>query len=438
MAKFDPLHPFASSENAGNVLERWVDQLFSREFAVDSVLHEVILIAMMLLAGWLLWATLRLFLLHVIYPLIRRSETKWDDALLKQYFFRKLSVLAPLALFRAALPVVLFRHPGTAAMMITLVNILVVLMLYQAFAAAMNASREALRDTRKWRDKPLNSYVQLAKIIGGTIAAITLVSLLFEKNPIYIFSAMGAASAVLLLIFKDTILGFVASVQLSVNDMVHVGDWVQLEKYGADGEVTDISLATIKVRNWDMTYTMVPTYAFLSDAVKNWSGMQQSPGRRIKRSIFLKAGSIHFCTAEDLERYSRYTLVADYIRETQEEVDKRNKERGVDRSVAINGQNQTNVGVFRAYATAYLKHEPRVNQDMTLMVRQLDPTAQGLPLEIYCFSRNKEWVAYEGLASDLFDHLIAAATWFDLEVFQAPAGSDIRLPLEELIVKQGA
>lgn len=410
----------------GRKLERWVDHILGRPIDPDGLGHEAILLAVMGLMGLLLWWLLRLLMIKVIYPFIRRSRSQWDDALIQERFFRKFGMLAPLILLRQLLPVILHRHRELAHVLDTVVVVWLVFTLYRSFAAVMNASQRALKDSVQYRDKPLRSYTQLANIIAGTIALVTVLAIVFEKNPIYIFSAMGAASAVLLLVFKDTLLGFMASVQLSVNDMVRVGDWVQLDKFGADGEVADITLTTVKVRNWDMTYTTIPTYVFISDSVRNWRGMQESEGRRIKRAMSISVGSIRFCTPADLERYATYTLVADYVTNKQREITAFNLERGLDGSLPTSGRNQTNVGVFRAYAEAYLRQEPRIHKSMTLMVRQLPLAPTGLPLEIYCFSRDKSWVAQERLAADLFDHLIAAAAWFDLDVFQSPTGKDMR------------
>jgi miniconductance mechanosensitive channel len=418
-----PNHPMPRS---GRAMERWVDEQWGAPFDPDGWSHEVILLAGLLVLGLLMWWMMRLLTIKVIYPFIRRSRSQWDDALIQQRFFRKFGKLAPLILLRHLLPLVLYRHTDLVDILGTMVAVGIVLTLMQSFAAVMNASYTALKDTPKYHDKPLRSYIQLANIIGGIITAVIVLSMVFDKNPVYIFSAMGAASAVLILVFKDTLLGFMASVQLSVNDMVRVGDWVQLDKYGADGEVTDITLTTVKVRNWDMTYTTIPTYSFISDSVRNWRGMQESEGRRIKRALHIAVGSIRFCSTADLERYAQYQLVADHIHATQREITAYNREHGLDDPLAINGRNQTNVGVFRAYAEAYLRREPRVHKGMTLMVRQMPATPTGLPLEIYCFSKDKSWVAHERLAADLFDHLLAAATWFDLEVFQSPTGSDMR------------
>ncbi|MCB0795127.1 MAG: mechanosensitive ion channel [Flavobacteriales bacterium] len=410
----------------GERLEAWVNDLIGGQLETDSWTHEAILFAGALLIGLTLWWVGRILMVRIVYPLVQRSRTQLDDELIRHRFFRKLAVLIPILFLQRITPPILHRHPDLQVVMAKALSVVLILTLYMTFLAFMRAIRSHLSEQEKFRDKPIASYTQLTKIITGIITGVIIISLVFERNPIYIFSAMGAASAVLLLVFKDSILGFMASVQLSVNDMVHVGDWVQLDKYGADGEVTDITLTTVKVRNWDKTFTTVPTYAFISDAVKNWRGMQESEGRRIKRAIFVKISSIRFCSEEDLERFRRLRLVKEYVERTQAELIAYNETRQVDRSLPVNGRNQTNVGVFRAYAEAYLREEPRVHEGMTLMVRQLEPGRNGLPLEIYCFSRAKEWTAYERLAADIFDHLLAAAPWFDLEISEDPTGSDMR------------
>lgn len=425
MEPIDVSKPLRRIDVSGRELERWVDGLTGHQWDPKGWGHEVILLVMLVIAGLALWWVMRMITLRIIYPAIRRSPSQWDDGLVQHRFFRKFGKLAPLLLMRQLLPIILYRHHDLVVILGTGVAVAIVLTLLQAFSAATNASYWALKDTPKYRDKPLRSYIQLANIIAGIIATVIVLAIVFEKNPVYIFSAMGAASAVLLLIFKDTLLGFMASVQLAVNDMVRVGDWVELEKFGADGEVTDITLTTVKVRNWDMTYTTIPTYSFIADSVRNWRGMQESEGRRIKRPLHVSVNSIKFCTAADLERYSRIRLAAPYIRERQQEIDAWNREQGKADDLPINGRNQTNVGIFRAYAEAYMRNEPRVHQGMMLMVRQRIPDATGLPLEVYCFSRDKSWTAHERLAADLFDHLLAAAPLFDLEIFQNPTGTDL-------------
>jgi miniconductance mechanosensitive channel len=233
-------------------------------------------------------------------------------------------------------------------------------------------------------------------------------------------------TAVIILVFKDTILGFLASIQLTSNDMVRIGDWVEMPKYGADGDVIDVSLHTVKIRNWDKTITTIPTYALISDSFKNWRGMQESGGRRIKRSMNLDMSSVKFCTPEMLDRYEKYGLIADYVKSRREEIEQWNQEHNVDGSELINGRNMTNIGTFRAYCIAYLKSHPKIRQDMTFLVRHLAPQENGLPIEIYVFSGDQVWANYESIMADIFDHLLAVVPWFELRVFQRPTGYDFR------------
>lgn len=235
---------------------------------------------------------------------------------------------------------------------------------------------------------------------------------------------LGAASAIILLMFRDTILGFVASIQVSINDMVRIGDWITQEKYGADGNVTEINLTTVKVQNFDYTITTIPTYALISDSFKNWRGMQESGGRRIRRAIYIKANSIKFLSKDDLERFSKIQMITHYIEHRQKDIDKYNTDHGYNKDVMINGRNQTNFGIFRKYCDLYLKNHPATNKDMLMMTRHLPPTPQGIPLEIYVFSSDKRWENYERIMADIFEHLIAAAPYFDLELYELPTGKD--------------
>lgn len=253
-----------------------------------------------------------------------------------------------------------------------------------------------------------------------------MLSILTNKNPIYFFSGLGAVSAILILIFKDTILGFIGSIQLAVNDMVRIGDWITMEKFDADGFVIEINLATVKVQNWDKTITTIPTYSFVADSFKNWRGMFESGGRRIKRSIYVKIDSIKFCTDEMLARFKEYDLIDEYLVKTEEKIRAYNSKKQINSDVIINGKRQTNIGLFRNYALNYLNYLPEINKNMTIMVRQLQPTEKGLPIEIYCFTSDTQWAVYENIQADIFDHLLAAIGHFDLEVFENPSGKDLK------------
>jgi miniconductance mechanosensitive channel len=266
--------------------------------------------------------------------------------------------------------------------------------------------------------------VQVAKITIYIIGAILVLSMIIGKSPITILTAFGAATAVILLIFRDTILGLVASIQISANDMVRLGDWVTMEKYGADGDVMEINLTTVKVRNFDKTFTTVPTYSFIADSFKNWRGMQSMGVRRIKRSINIDIGSVKFVSEEMRDRFLTISRVKDFVISRQAEIDKFNADTGADKSILINGRHMTNLGVFRRYALQYLMDNPKIDQKETVMVRQLQPTETGLPLEIYAFSSDIAWVNYENIQADIFDHLLAAAEMFELRIFQNPSGGD--------------
>jgi miniconductance mechanosensitive channel len=255
-------------------------------------------------------------------------------------------------------------------------------------------------------------------IFAWLIAAFSAIAILTGVSFLKFATTLGAASAIIILIFKDTILGFVASIQVSINDMVRIGDWITFEKYGADGDVTEINLATVKVQNWDMTITTIPTYALISDSFKNWRGMLNSGGRRIKRSVIIKVSTIKFLDAEDIEKLKKIELVSDYLTSASKSISDYNKAHNVDKSVLINGENLTNFGIFRKYLQTYIDNHKGINKDMLLMVRQLEPTAQGIPMEIYAFSEDKRWENYEFLIGDIFDHVLAAVKYFDLEIYE--------------------
>lgn len=295
-----------------------------------------------------------------------------------------------------------------------------------ALYSLLNALEVLLSRTSIGRNMPLKGISQSLKIILFIIAALLITSVLIGKSPLILLSGVGAMTAVIMLVFKDPILGLVAGVQLSANKMLSVGDWLEMPKYGADGAVIDISLTTVKVQNWDKTITTIPTYALISDSFKNWKGMQESGGRRIKRSVLIDASSIHFLSEREIERLTHAQLLEPYIKQKVEEITAYNREHQVDDSTSINGRRLTNLGSFRAYLERYLRAHPEIHQHMTLMVRQLAPTHEGVALELYCFTATTVWVEYERIQSDIFDHLYAVLPEFDLRVSQAPTGSDFR------------
>ena len=389
-------------------------------------LKLVILLFILFIISYVTNLIVKKILIRSIRLVIKKTKTVWDDALVENKVFISLSHIAPAIVIYLTTPYIFEDFAGAIPYIFRLVNAYISTVLIIVIINFLNTLKYYSENTKLFKDNPLDSYFQLVKIAIYIIGGIIILSFLLNKSPLYFFSALGAMTVVLLLIFKDTIMGFVASIQLSANDMIQIGDWVSMPKYGADGDVIEMNLTTIKIQNWDKTVTTIPTYAFISESFKNWRGMSESGGRRIKRSLNIKVSSIKFCTLEMLERFKKFQLIKDYIEEKSNKIEEYNKENKIDKSYLINGRHLTNIGIFRVYAEAYVKNNPDINLNMTCMVRQLIPTEKGLPIEIYTFSNRQEWVTYEGIMSDMFDHLIAAIPEFELEVFQNPTGTDFR------------
>jgi miniconductance mechanosensitive channel len=393
---------------------------------------RVIAFVFMAAAAYVAHLLARRLLLRSIKNLVARTKTVWDDMLLKRHVFDRLSHLAPALVIYAMAPLV-GQDPmgGTArtAMTPTLQRAAVVYMAVIGLLvldALLNALVDIYRTFEEARKRPIRGFVQAAKIILYAVVGIIVVATIMGKSPNLLLGGLGAMTAVLMLIFKDSILGLVAGIQLSTNEMLHIGDWIEMPKYGADGDVIDISLTTVKVQNWDKTITTIPTYALISDYFKNWRGMSESGGRRIRRSIHIDMTSVKFCTADMLERFKRIKYIKEYIERKLEEINEHNTAEGVDESDLINGRHLTNIGTFRAYIAAYLRHHPKVHQGMTFLVRHLQPTPEGLPIQVYVFSNDQVWANYEAIQADIFDHILAVVPEFDLRVFQNPTGADFQ------------
>lgn len=354
-----------------------------------------------------------------------QTKTAFDDILVQSKFPRYIAHIIPLYFLKFSIPFILSGYPILLNVFSIAINVYGVVLIVKILRSFLRSTQKYLRTKEKYKDKPLESYIQVVMLFFWGIATIFIVYQLTGKD-IMSFATLGAASAVILLIFKDTILGFVASIQVSVNDIVRIGDWITYNKFGADGFVTDINLATVLVQNWDNTYTTIPTYSLISDSFQNWRGMQESGGRRIKRSVLIKQSSIKFLTDEKIEEYKKIELVKTYIEHRQREILKYNEKTSADKSVLINGRNQTNFGIFRKYLNGYLHENSAVNKELSLMVRQLEPTSKGIPLEIYCFISDKRWENFEAIMADIFDHVIASVPYFDLEIFEEPTGKDLR------------
>ena len=365
-------------------------------------------------------------LLGYLHRLVSKSETQIDDILLEKKVFNGLANLIPAIIAYYSLPILFRNYEFLTRIVESVIKLYVVLLVVSTIHRFLRALETITLGIDKYKDKPIKSYLQVANIINYITGAVLLISILSGSDLNSIFLKLGALTAVLLLVFKDTILGLVASIQISANELLRVGDWVSLDKYGADGDVLEINLTTVKIRNWDKTITTVPTYAFISDSFKNWRGMQSAGVRRIKRSLYINMHTVRICSPEMLERFKRFQLISTYIEERLHQISEYNVIHKIDTSLPINGRQMTNLGVFRQYALEYIRSKSSIAQSESVFVRHLQPTENGLPLEIYCFTTHTALVEYEELQADLFDHLIAVVPFFDLELFQNPTGTDFR------------
>ena len=364
--------------------------------------------------------------LRVVKTAAQKSASTWDDAFVDAQFFARLANLAPLIFLASVGPGVFAEHPQVVAVLNSGLKALFILLGVLIVLAFLNGAHGVYKTFKVSEKVRINTVVQLVKVAVVFLGLVAFTAVVFGRSPLAFLGGLGAFSAVLILIFKDAILGFVAGIQLQANDMVRVGDWIEMPKFGADGDVIDVSLTTVKVQNWDKTISSIPAYSLISDSFRNWRGMSESGGRRIKRAVYLDVSSIRFADDELLERFRRMQSLKEYVDTKQQEITAYNRERQVDESLPINGRRMTNVGTFRAYLERYLRSHPMVHPDMTLLVRQLPSGEHGLPIEIYVFSKDQVWANYEAIQADIFDHIFASLPLFDLRAYQAPAGSDVR------------
>ena len=369
----------------------------------------------------------RLIISRFLKKLAKRTKTNLDDYLLSSKFPFYFSRVIPYFFLLWAIPFWIIDSPYTTSIIMILLNIYGVIVTILIFRSILQTLRSFLFSLDSFKDKPIDSYIQVFMLLIWAIGIIIIFSILTGKEVGYFLTAMGAISAVLLLIFKDTILGFVASIQIAANDLVRIGDWVTMEKYGADGDVIEINLSTVKVQNFDKTITTIPTYNLISDSFKNWRGMAESAGRRIKRSIIIRTSSIKFLEGDDIERLKNIERISTYVIEKISEIKKDNEITNSNKSLAINGRNLTNLGVYREYVETYLNTHNKISNQLTVMCRQLTPTQYGgIPLEIYAFSTEKEWVSYEHLIADIFDHLLSSLSYFRLESFELDNSKNLK------------
>jgi miniconductance mechanosensitive channel len=412
---------------------RWCEPLLrswgmnnSMALYIDVIINCLVLCAL----AYSMYLIFRIVLVTIMIFIARKTKTKFDDLLVSNKTAKYIAHLIPLLFIYKSVPIILNHFTYWETVFGKLVGVYIVLLLLWIIRTVFNALRDHLKQTPKYSDKPIDSYIQVIMIVFWILGVIIIVSEIFDIDTQKFLAILGAASAIIILIFRDTILGFVASVQVSLNDMVRIGDWITFDKFGADGDVIEINLATVKVRNFDNTTTTIPTYSMISDSFRNWRGMLNSDGRRIKRHILIKAKSIRFMNENELENLKKIQLISSYIIHRQEDIEKFNSKNSIDKSIAINGRNLTNFGLFRKYITQYLHNYPGLNKDMILLCRQLQPTQNGIPLEIYAFSNDKKFENYEYIMSDIFDHIFASIKYFDLEIFELSSNLDEKIITE--------
>jgi len=350
---------------------------------------------------------------------------QWDDILVEKHIVKRILYFIPLILLYVLSSPIL---TGTSLLPLsqTLISVLFLIAGMMFVDAMLSALLAIYGKSAIAKEISITPFVQVLKLGLYFVTGILLLSLLLQKTPLYFLSGLGALTAVLMFVFKDVLMGFVAGIQLIANKMVAPKDWIEIPKYGADGDVLEITLTTVKVQNFDNTITTIPTYALINESFKNWRNMNLSGGRRIKRYVNIDLGSIKFCSSEMLEQFKRIQLISQYIQNRQEEILVYNKKHQVDESTLVNGRRLTNIGVFRSYVEAYLRQHPMIHKDMTFLIRQLSPSENGLPIEIYVFCKDTNWTAYEAIQADIFDHILAVVPEFDLRVFQEPSGSDFQ------------
>ena len=407
------------------MIENWLVAQ-NLDAALALVLTRVIAYLFVIILSVVANLVAKRMILSIVRTVVSRTRTGWDDVLVQRRVFSKLSHLAPALVLYTLMPLALegsgllsSLHTSAALIYMILVGVLVL-------DSLLNAVHDIYGTFEISREIPIKSFLQVLKIGLYFVSGIFILSIILDRTPLYFLSGLGALTAVLMLVFKDAILGFVAGIQLTANRMVAQGDWIEMPRYGADGNIVEVTLTTVKVQNWDKTITTVPTYALISQSFKNWSGMEKSGGRRIKRALHIDMNSIRFCSEEMIQRFSRIQYIAAYVETKRTELAEHNRSSSVDDSSLANGRRMTNIGTFRAYIEAYLANHPMVSQEMTFLVRQLAPGEHGLPIEIYVFCTDVRWAHYEAIQADIFDHVLAVLPEFDLCVFQSLSGGDLQ------------
>lgn len=418
------------SERQSSSIYQYIFDLFATLGLPEQQAHMWTAVGLLLAFALLLYGLdymMRNIFYSALNKIVQRTSTQWDDFLLANKVHVQLSRAILALLTRQLLPVIFIGFPVLTAAIVKFLDLVVLLTVYHLVNSLLKTCRDIFRSSKGFKDKPIDSYLQVIQIFLIFIIGTLAVSLLTGNSPWSFLVSLGAASAILMLVFKDTILGFVASIQVSANDSVRVGDWIEMPKYGVDGDVLQINLNNVKIRNWDKTIVTIPTYTLLSDSFKNYRGMQETGGRRIKRALNIKMSSVRYLSAEEITALKKIRLLAPYIEKREREIADYNKTWNTESSSPVNGRRMTNIGLFRAYILAYAKHNPNIHQELTLLVRQLAPSEYGIPLELYMFTKGTQWVYFEDTMADIFDHLLAAIKHFHLQVFELPASDDLRM-----------
>ena len=406
-----------------------VSVLKSDEYFWHSYAWMLLLLVATVVVSLIIWWITKEFLLSAVGTFAKRTKTEFDDMLVKGKFFNALAHILPLMFLDYFFSIVFFAFPNTLEFADRINEVLIAFAVLIAIRRLFSTVGEFLRKKPSLEGKPIKSYVQTVNIVVTLFFAVIILSLLTGQSPTFFLTSIGAMTAIILLIFKDTILGFVGSIQMAANDMVRVGDWITMEKYSADGDVVEITLNTVKVQNWDRTITTIPTYSFISESFKNWRGMADSGGRRIMRNVNIQIDSVKFASPRLIEKLKKVDHLKNFIEDREKEIEKYNEEHGLSEN-QINARKQTNIGLFRRYLEFYLKNHEQVHQQMTIMVRQLETSEKGVPIQVYCFTNTIVWAEYEGISSDIFDHIFAVTKEFELNIFESPTGSDVKLLLQ--------
>ncbi|CAM2900310.1 miniconductance mechanosensitive channel [Flavobacterium succinicans] len=411
----------------GNILDHIFNFLYpifrgwGLGYSFSSYVSLVLNIIVLIILTYSIYMLFRFLFVTAMAIIALKTKTKFDDLIISNKTVIYIAQLIPFTLIYKSVPIILKRYDYWEDVFGKLVGVYIVLLILWIIRSLLNTTQDYLKQIPRFSDKPVDSFIQVIMIVLWMFGISVIISKIFGISQKEMLTILGAVSAIVILIFRDTILGFVASVQVAINDMVRIGDWITMERYGADGDVIEINLATVKVRNFDNTTTTIPTYSLSSDSFQNWRGMLNSDGRRIKRHILIKASTIRFLEDFELDNLQKVELVQPYIQTRKAEIERFNQANAIDKSLAINGRNMTNLGLFRKYINQYLHQHAGLNKNLTMMCRQLQPTPHGMPLEIYAFSTDKRWVNYEYIMADIFDHVIASVPYFYLELYEMPS-----------------